>query len=849
MPKAITHTRLPIQSAEPVVDKLSFDWTQTVSSDQLDQKFPEPLTSNSNSKQTKILKLSAKLGGLLAGTIALISICGAGLEIGQTCFIRSDLQKAADAAALAGARRLESNETQARIEALLAVPNKSDQTNLTVQTVKTGNGTPLFSATANTSVNHFFLGFLGNRTEDVTVTAFAGPSGTVTKVEKGKIFPLAVGIDSLVFQATKGHDALRTQTISLRFDGKTGKATSFIEFKKDNKGFFSKLITDAVTGKQTGTRIPAVSMGDKLRLYKRSTGGQTILANPKLIRAMKGKTILLPIVSAPNKSEARVVGFLSGRVENVICKRNSVESISLKIMKTADAALSGVLKTTGNYANDRVLRGISASAVALLDPPVTLASTKSSPSSQKKVTARAKQTNIETKAVQAKTHHAATKSTFVAEKSAIKPVEKSEIKPAEKITAKTSEKSAVKPAEKIAIEPAEKIMLEPIDTSIGKSVAETVTKPVSTTETNLTIKKNEENDQTLNAVPRSTVSKIGSRESLTVLGGLLLILAAVLLVRFSKKRRIVEQAQTLKAKGDEIKIEEAAKEEPVQIAQEEQAVVFFPPPEEQAIDEEAAASSKEIEAAELIAEAVAQAAAQLAAAEQAAAELAALELAAAERTAEEQAAVEQAAAEQVLAELAAIERAAAERAAAKRAAAEQAAAEQAAAQRAIAELAAIEQAATERAAAERAAAEQAAAEQARAELAAIERAAAERAAAERAAAEQAAAEQAAAKQAAADQAAAELAAAEQAAAKLAAAELAAAELAAAAAAALKEVVSSASENEPQQTLEAPSNYSKGKRSVTAVTPAELRFARSRAMQHWGLGKDSKQSKEQKKLAK
>ncbi|MBY0549743.1 MAG: hypothetical protein K2W95_20885 [Candidatus Obscuribacterales bacterium] len=327
-----------------------------------------------NSTQFKILKIAA----ICAISLAVLVVGGLGLEMLHTGMLRNDLRKAADAAALAGACSVEFDAAKATNDALSVaarnsangapVSNKSKETNVNVQVIRPPNGAPVVGVTAKLRVTHFLQGIFGHPNNEIAVTSYAGPVGTVNRVDQGRVFPLAMNIDQL--SVPKGLNQSAPMTINLRLGG---KATSFVTFKEDNKGGDSlkKLIAVATKGGAGAEKtIPSVSLGDTLYISRNSTLGQAQLATPDMMKSLTGKTILLPVVSVGRrKTKVQVIGFINGRVENVHRSRRLVDSISLKIVKATGGATSGKLKATGTIQNDRALREFSAAAVKLVSLP------------------------------------------------------------------------------------------------------------------------------------------------------------------------------------------------------------------------------------------------------------------------------------------------------------------------------------------------------------------------------------------------------------------------------------------------------------------------------------------------
>ena len=107
------------------------------------------------------------------GLVLLVALVGLSVDVGMLVYTRTDLQKAADAAALAGAQDLPANPTAARSAASTYIDANGGSSCasgcITVSTTSASNDT--IAVTATRRVNYTFLKVLGLSGSDVSATA------------------------------------------------------------------------------------------------------------------------------------------------------------------------------------------------------------------------------------------------------------------------------------------------------------------------------------------------------------------------------------------------------------------------------------------------------------------------------------------------------------------------------------------------------------------------------------------------------------------------------------------------------------------------------------------------------
>ena len=160
---------------------------------------------------TQLRSQRGSLGTLILAVIIPISfgIGAFALDMAHYSAVKGELQKAVDAAALAGAASLVEEPDQCENHALIvaemnnadgkAVSNLSDSTTVTVEVLPcTDTSVGYVTVTASMAIRHMFAPIFGRATDTITTSSRAGTYGTLTQIAADHAFPLAVSIDTVV---------------------------------------------------------------------------------------------------------------------------------------------------------------------------------------------------------------------------------------------------------------------------------------------------------------------------------------------------------------------------------------------------------------------------------------------------------------------------------------------------------------------------------------------------------------------------------------------------------------------------------------------------------------------------
>jgi len=303
--------------------------------------------------KTRINELLKSSSGTVAALTAIIlavfiGFIGLILDIGRLALVKTELQRAADAGALAGARALVpyitnegevssiqwENGIQKARSTVLA--NKADGKALTDCTVEVGywnltnqnlepigiiptvQHLPAVRVTVsktegqnNGPVNYFLGGFMGQESSDVTVRAISATIGGVVSVAEGGAFPIAIKeevvnnyFNELVRLYNNNAPGQDNQTYGL-------PKGYWTVFKNNNNS--NADIKNWIKGTELS---PPLEIGETINL---APGQRDVNLHDNIIGGRKGTTLLLPVI--PNNTSAGqdnvpILGFVAFELTN-----------------------------------------------------------------------------------------------------------------------------------------------------------------------------------------------------------------------------------------------------------------------------------------------------------------------------------------------------------------------------------------------------------------------------------------------------------------------------------------------------------------------------------------------------
>ncbi len=271
---------------------------------------------------------------MIAAVPMLVGIGALGVDLLHMEAVRSELQKACDAGALAGALVLLQNpaevEESARTIAGLniadgrAVSSYSDQTTVSVDvTAPSLNDPGRVKVTASMVTGNSFGRIVGRPTELVVTSATAGPRGLARTVPAGQLFPLAASWDAVPENDVALKDRKLGDIVKLYVNSQQVKNAAFTGFDSTaDAGYISSAI-DAylkLSDPDPSQQRSAVIAGESKVNLNNGVAGQKRLAYPGHKAALLERKILyLPVIlgTPPINQDATVIGFITIEVLDV----------------------------------------------------------------------------------------------------------------------------------------------------------------------------------------------------------------------------------------------------------------------------------------------------------------------------------------------------------------------------------------------------------------------------------------------------------------------------------------------------------------------------------------------------
>jgi hypothetical protein len=351
-------------------------------------------------KQTSLRGTKGSLSLLLLAAIliALVGLGALAADIYHNITCRTELQSACDAAALAGARCLVSQQTSrdAETHALLVaqtnqadgrkVSNQSEGTTVLVSVSQGGQGEK-GSCTVESSmrIRNWLGPLFGRRTENIHAIAKAAASTNVTRVASNMLFPLAVSLDVVPTpDRTTGQNSYDSTSKALKDlrpgdtlhielnsqDWKNGALTSFD--KVDTNAQWVSSAMDMILGLKEpvpGT-TPSIAIGD-IMLMSNGIAGQKRLASGDVGAALLDKAVIyLPVMGGhPPFDQRPCLGFIAVKINKVNLNGSGgqVASIEATLVNAPIKGKKGeVPDIPGNIEGTLALQQLSPSAVRLV---------------------------------------------------------------------------------------------------------------------------------------------------------------------------------------------------------------------------------------------------------------------------------------------------------------------------------------------------------------------------------------------------------------------------------------------------------------------------------------------------
>lgn len=324
---------------------------------------------------------------LLAALLCVCLIGMLGVDIGHNASVRTQLQNATDAAALAGAQDFINSATynKAETDALAtaesntadgkAVSNSTPHTLVTVQTqLPAANGTQpgVCQVDSQMTISNIFARLIGHKSDAINATATAVGYQSVTGIGPNTLFPLAVSVDTLNGHTIPLYKNKIGDSVTFYINSQQYKNAAYTGFTNvANANYINGAIDQALglSPVQSGF-IPEINMGTPINLMNGIAGTKDISGGAEYGAITNGSTLILPLISGdpPYNQSRKVVGFIGLKVTKVVRDNNhgQEEIITATITKAISKGTPGpVGSPTGNPAVDAGIQYLSPGKVQL----------------------------------------------------------------------------------------------------------------------------------------------------------------------------------------------------------------------------------------------------------------------------------------------------------------------------------------------------------------------------------------------------------------------------------------------------------------------------------------------------
>ncbi len=308
----------------------------------------------------------------LVGMIPLMIAIGAfAVDIMHINAVQSELQKACDAGALAGAQDLWEYSTlpgnpPARALTVTGlnladgqfVSSLSPNTTVTatVTTVPTNSTGGEVQVVASMGVDNIFAKIIGQPVVTVTCQAKAGQSGKVKRAAVGETFPIAISVDAVGVDGSQLWQHVQGDTITMEWHTNV----CWTAFTSHNASAVGNCISD-YKHPETGT-VPSVTVGTAVDC---TNGVQA--SNLASMSSMIGKVINLPVITGTSfNANNNVVGFVSLKVTGVTGSGAGTQ-VTGTLVNSMINGESGYTASTGTGSWDSFLNTNESALVKLLN--------------------------------------------------------------------------------------------------------------------------------------------------------------------------------------------------------------------------------------------------------------------------------------------------------------------------------------------------------------------------------------------------------------------------------------------------------------------------------------------------
>ncbi len=327
--------------------------------------------------------------GVLASLLLVILLLSASMfaafavDIGHAATVRTELQNAMDASALAGARNFVHgfDYSAAYNDALrmaskntadgLALASNNAKLSISALTPSDESKPGVCQVVGTMQVPTMLAKLFGQQSTPVTVTAKAHGYSSITEVAPNVLFPLAVSVDTIsghekpLYKCEPGEEVTffvnNAGYTNAMFTGFTNEAdTNYINEAIEQQLSLSK--------EKKNNFIPAIKIGDKINFLKDTRQICDLSAGIEGMALLNKGPVILPLISGdgPYKQSRPVDGFVAVKITSVEKDLNGKMAIKAVLTKTATKGRPGPIGTpTGIQTVDAGIQKLSPGMVML----------------------------------------------------------------------------------------------------------------------------------------------------------------------------------------------------------------------------------------------------------------------------------------------------------------------------------------------------------------------------------------------------------------------------------------------------------------------------------------------------
>jgi Flp pilus assembly protein TadG len=339
-----------------------------------------------------MFRIKSQRGSIVAliPALILIIVIGVGafaIDTTHNMTVRSELQNATDAAALAGARDLIDVKTENTADSTaldVASQNKADGKDVSNTTRgvtvtsqcsswDTSNNSATCTVDAQQTIGNVFAKLFGHATDNVNTHSVAIAYRSITGIAPNYGFPMMVSIDTTNGNPKPINQLNIGDSFDIFINSQQWKNAAWTSFKMQNTNAnWLKTAMEMGLGLQPMQDgiFTGIDVGDNASLAN-GVEGQKALAGGEELSALtaEGMNVTIPVMSGdpPYNQDRQVVGFITIHVTGVDINKSGgqVEILHAKLVKGTTKGTGGLPKVSTNN-NNNALQNISTGTVQLI---------------------------------------------------------------------------------------------------------------------------------------------------------------------------------------------------------------------------------------------------------------------------------------------------------------------------------------------------------------------------------------------------------------------------------------------------------------------------------------------------